>query len=92
MNPIPFKYLETYEVTSLDQLLSLVPCIDEATKELEQSLFEDDMREMAHTSYQPSFAWWVWFFESDEDTDIPFWFLDEPMEDGHEFDSEVIPF
>ena len=76
MNPIPFKYLETYEVTSLDQLLSLVPCIDEAT----------------HTSYQPSFAWWVWFFESDEDTDIPFWFLDEPMEDGHEFDSEVIPF
>lgn len=92
MNPIPFKYLETYEVTSLDQLLSLVPYTDEATKELEQSLYEDDMREMAHTSYQPSFAWWCWFFESDEDADIPFWFLEEPMEGGHEYDSEVIPF
>lgn len=92
MNPIPFKYLETYEVTSLDQLLSLVPYTDEATKELEQSLYEDDMREMAHTSYQSSFAWWCWFFESDEETDIPFWFLDEPIEGGHEFDLEVIPF
>ena len=92
MNPIPFKYLETYEITSLDQLLSMTSVVDEATKELEQSLYEDDMREMAHTSYQPSFAWWCWFFESDEDTDIPFWFLEEPMEGGHEYDSEVIPF
>ena len=64
MNPIPFKYLETYEVTSLDKLLSLVPYTDEATKELEQSLYEDDMREMAHTSYQPCIAWCNWFQDS----------------------------
>ncbi len=32
MNPIPFKYLETYEVTSLAQLLSMTSIIDEATK------------------------------------------------------------
>lgn len=92
MNPIPFKYLDTYEVTSLAQLLSMTSIVDEATQELEQSLYEDDMREMAHTSYQPCTAWCNWFQESDEDTDIPFWFLEEPMEGGHEYDSEVIPF
>lgn len=90
MNPIPFKYLETYEVTSLDKLLSMIPVTDEVTKEQEERMYEQDMLIMQYGAYAPVDPSLI--FLEDEDADVPFWFSDEPMEGGHEFDSEVIPF
>lgn len=82
MNPIPFKYLETYEITSLGQLLSMITVVDEATRIHDEYLYEQDMLVEKYGAYapvDPSFL----FLEDEEP---------EPMEGGHEYDSEVIPF
>lgn len=91
MNPIPFKYLETYEVTSLDKLLSMIPVTDEVTKEHEERMYEQDMLIMQYGAYAPVDPSLI--FDDEENADVPFWYLEpEPREGGHEFDSEVIPF
>lgn len=82
MNPIPFKYLETYEITSLDKLLSMIPVTDEVTKEHEERMYEQDMLIMQYGAYAPVDPS-LTFLEDEEP---------EPMEGGHEYDSEVIPF
>ena len=91
MNPIPFKYLETYEVTSLDKLLSMIPVTDEVTKEHEERMYEQDMLIMQYGAYAPVDPSLI--FDDEEDTDVPFWDLEpEPREGGNEFCLENIPF
>lgn len=91
MNPIPFKYLETYEITTLGQLLSMITVVDEATRIHDEYLYEQDMLIEKYGAYAPVDPSLI--FLEDEDEDVPFWDLSpEPMEGGHEYDSEVIPF
>ena len=67
MNPIPFKYLETYEVTSLDKLLSMIPVTDEVTKEHEERMYEQDMLIMQYGAYAPVDPSLI--FDDEEDAD-----------------------